>query len=413
MKKRIVSIILVLTMVMSVNAQAFSITGLGACTIDFESGRVLYEKNADMPLCPASLTKIMTLYILYEKMAEGVISKDSIITVSANAARASQNYSGSNIPLYTGQQMTVDTAINAIVIPSACAVAVAVAEHISGSEYAFTKLMNDTATSLGMNAYFADASGLSNYNRVTPRSFAILVKNFILKYPDILNYTKKTSVSVNGRTYKSTNKFLNTNDPHYYSIVDGFKTGTSTLAGCNLISTGERNGSRVINVVMKANSNTDRYSDSRRLLDNGFEKIEYFTTNMFSTDIKAYINDNQIPCYYYSGRQPALCIIAENLNGYGFDTNYDSAESTLYISLNPNKAISPVNSYIHTSIKPLLKIYDQPWLKVILIKDGMEYRLNTVHSLNGQCCISIDELGSYFNYGWNDETRTATLKAIR
>ncbi len=409
MKKRIVSLILILILILSLNAQAISITGFGACTMDFESGRVIFEKNADTPLCPASLTKIMTLYILYEKMAEGLITKDTVITISQNAAKKSMDYTGSNIPLYYGQQMTVDTIINAIVIPSACACATAVAEYISGSEYAFTKLMNDTGAALGMSVYFTDASGLSDYNRVTPRSFAILVRNFILKYPDILNYTKKTSVNINGRVYKSTNKFLNPADSNYYSIVDGFKTGTSTLAGSNLISTGEKNGSRVINVVMRAAGNTGRYSDSRLLLDNGFNKIEYFTTNLFSTDIKTYINENPIPCLYYGGRQTALCIVAEDLNSYGFDTHYDYSTSTLYISQNPYKTVLPISFYTANPMEPLYKIYDQPWLKVVLIKDGIEYPLKTVFSLNGKCCISVDELGSYFKYMWDGENRAAII----
>ncbi len=409
MKTKIISAVLTLTVLLSITAGAVGITGDGACTMDFESGRVIYEKNADKPLVPASLTKIMTLYVVYEKISDGTLSKDTVVTISPGAARKSQNPEGSNIPLYAGQQMTVDSLINAIVIPSACACASAIAEHISGSEEAFAFLMNQTAAKLGMSVYFTDASGLSDYNRVTPRSFAILVRSFIANYPDILNYTKKTSVTINGHTYKSTNKFININDPYYYSIVDGFKTGTSTMAGSNLIATAQRNGSRIINVVMKANGNAGRYSDSRSLLDYGFGKIEYFTMNMFSTDIRSFIYGNEIPCYYYPGRETALCIVAENLANYGFDVDYDYALSTLYISPNPQKHPTPIHIEKNTPWTPLHRVYYQPWLKVVLIKDNLEYRLNTVHSLNGQCCISIDELGSFFDYSWDDMTRCAYI----
>lgn len=410
MKKRAFILFLIITLLISPGAQAFNISATGACSMDFESGEFLYEKNSDMPLTPASLTKIMTLYIVFEKMAEGTLSKDTPIVISENAAMRSRDSEATNIVLNQGESLKLDTLIDAMVIVSACASCTAVAEHISGSEENFALLMNETASKLGLSAYFTDASGLSDYNLITPKSIAILVREFITKYPDILNYTKKSRVWIKGKEYKNTNQFLDVQNKNYYSGVDGFKTGTTTLAGKCLVSTAQKDGERIISVLMKAGTNQGRYSDSRALLDSAFDRVWYLNSNLFSTDIRAYIDGVEIPCCYSSGRKKALCITAENLNFYGFDTYYDSENSTLYIYENDLKEISPVDcEKAAVPSMPIHKIYEQPSLKVVLIKDGAQYPIETVFSLNGQCCISFDELGKFFSYSWDGDRREATL----
>ena len=410
MMKRAFILFLIITLAASPCAQAFNISAVGACSMDFESGEFLYEKNSDMSLTPASLTKIMTLYIVFEKMAEGVLSKDTPIIISENAARLSRDKEATNIILNQGEAIKLDTLIDAMVIVSACASCTAVAEHISGSEENFALLMNETASKLGISAYFTDASGLSDYNLITPKSIAILVREFITKYPDILNYTKKSKVWIKGKEYKNTNQFLDIESKNYYSGVDGFKTGTTSRAGKCLISTAQKDGERIISVLMKAGSNAARYSDSRALLDSAFESVRYFNWNLFSTDIRAYIDGVEIPCCYSLGREKTLCITAENLNFYGFDTYYDAESSTLYIYENNLKEISPVSceKEVVPSV-PIYKIYEQPSLKVVLVKDTAQYMLKTVFSLNGQCCISFDEFGKFFSYSWDGEKRTAML----
>lgn len=413
MKKRVLSIFVIIVLLISTGAHAFDVSGVGACTMDFESGEILYGKNLDMPLTPASLTKIMTLYIVYEKMADGQLSKDTPILISENAALLSEDPEASNIPLTAGEEISLDTLIDAMVTVSACASCTAVAEHISGSEEAFSALMNEKALSMGLQAYFTDASGLSDFNLITPRSVAALVREFIKKYPDILNYTKKSSVHIKGKEYKSTNKFMDIKDKNYYSAVDGFKTGTTTLAGKCLVSTATKNSTRVISVLMNAKTNLLRYSDSRALLDSAFERISYLNSNLFSTDIRAYVDGEEIPCCYSLGRKKALCITAENLNFYGFDTYYESESSTLYIYKNSQKAVSPVSVEKTQEISvPVYRIYEQPSLKVVIIKEDGQHPLETVFSINGQCLISLDEVGALFEYNWDADTRTASLSTI-
>ena len=410
MKKRALILFLIITLLLSPCAQAFNISATGACTMDFESGEFLYEKSSDMSLTPASLTKIMTLYIVFEKIAEGELSKDTPIVISENVARLSRDREATNIVLNEGEAVTLDTLIDAMVIVSACASCTAVAEHISGSEESFALLMNETAAKLGISAYFTDASGLSDYNLITPKSMAILVREFITKYPDILNYTKKNKVWIKGKEYKNTNQLLDIESKNYYSGTDGFKTGTTSLAGKCLVSTAQKDGERIISVLMKAGTNSERYSESKALLDSAFDRVRYLNSNLFSTDIRAYIDGEEIPCSYSLGRKKTLCITAENLNFYGFDTYYDAVNSTLYIYENELKEISPMACEKDAKpSEPIYKIYDQPSLKVVLIKDGAQNILETVFSLNGQCCISLDELGKYFNYSWNTDKRIAVL----
>lgn len=410
MRKRILILLLIVSLLLPLNIRAFDVSGKGVCTMDFESGEFIYEKNSDAPMTPASLTKIMTLYIVFEKMAEGAFSKDTAIVISENAAKLSRDSEATNIVLEAGEEIRLETLIDAMVIVSACASCTAVAEYISGSEENFALLMNETASSLGLNAYFTDASGLSDYNLITPRSMAILVREFITKYPDILNYTQKSKVWIKGKEYKNTNQFLDIQSKNYYGGVDGFKTGTTTLAGKCLVSTAVKNGTRVISVLMKAKTNALRYSDSKVLLDSAFERISYLNSNLFSTDIKAYIDGEEIPCCYSLGRKKALCITAENLNFYGFDTQYDSENSTLYIYENDSKEIAPVSAEkMSAPSLPMYKIYEQPLLKIILVKEGQQHCLETVFSLNGQCCISFDEFGKFFSYSWDTDMRTANL----
>lgn len=409
MKKRICAIALVLIFVISAAAQAVDLNARGACSMNVETGEIYYSKNAEVPMTPASLTKIMTLFVVFEKMEEGVFNEATLVPISENAAKLSRDGEATNIPLTAGEYLSVGTLIDAMVIVSACASCTAIAEFISGSEQEFSNLMNQTAAELGIEAYFTDASGLSDYNLISPKGVAQLVSVFVQKHPKILEYTSKASEYINGKKYKNTNKLLNSTTDYYYSGVDGFKTGTTTLAGRCLVSTAKKDDTRIVTVVMKSGSDYYRYSDSRKLLDDAFYRAEYVGGNVFSTDIRTYINGIEIPCYYALGKKQALCITAENLNFYGFDTHYDSQSQTLYISENPEKEISFVTEEKVTPGLPLHKTYKQHDLKAVFVRDGKEIPMKIVISLNGQCAISFDELGALFTKTWDDETRTANI----
>ena len=305
--------------------------------------------------------------------------------------------------------LPLGTMIDAITIVSACTCSSLVAEYISGSEAEFAKLMNETAARMGINAYFEDASGLSDNNLITPRGVAQLVHKFITKYPDILKYTSKASAEIDGKLYYSTNWFLPIKDTKfYYEGVDGFKTGTTNKAGKCIAATAKKGSERVITVVMKSPTYNSRYTDSTALLDDAFYKANYIAGNMFTTDIRAYVNGNEIPCYYKKRGVNEVCITAEELRFYGFDTWYDETTSTLYIAENSEKEKSPLICE-KTEAEVVHKIYEHPDLKAVLLKDGEMFALKTAVSLGGQCAISIDELGLYYTKTWDNDTRKVEI----
>lgn len=247
-----------------------SVTAYSAVVMDCDTGVFYYTKDADTMRVPASMTKLMTAYIIFEELDQGTISKDSVVTISAAAARVASTSGYSNVPLSQGEKYTVDTMLNLMLIPSACGACYAMAEYISGTEAAFVERMNTTAASLGMKANFTNCHGAIDHY-VTARSMALLAYNFINNYPDILNYTSLKSITFKGTTYHNTNKFLSSD---YYAGVDGMKTGTSTSAGCCMTVTAKQNGRRIITVVMHSTSSANRYADTRKLLDYGFSQVK-------------------------------------------------------------------------------------------------------------------------------------------
>lgn len=262
-----------------------SITASSAIILDYDTGEVYYTKNADEMRVPASLTKIMTAYIIYQELEKGNLTKDTPITVSATAAKMSRNNDyPMAVPLTQGAAYSVDTLLKLIMIPSASASCYAMAEHISGSEAAFVARMNDTAKELGLNANFANCHG-AKVHYITARSIASLIRTFIQKYPDIINYTSMKSVTFNGTTYNNTNKLMST---YYYEGVDGFKTGTIPASGYCLSATAVQNGRRIITVVLNSTSTETRHTDSQKLLKYGFEQLNIRDAARNNTSLSVY-----------------------------------------------------------------------------------------------------------------------------
>ncbi len=406
-KKRLLTFALLVVLLFSYSAQAFAVSATGACAIDFMTGEILYAKNAEQQLVPASTTKIMTLYIIYEKIADGTIAKDTLIPISRNAATLSVDSEYTNIPLSAGENVSVETLIKAITTVSACASCTAIAEYLCGSEAEFAKLMNKTAAELGISAYFVDSSGISNYNKISPAGLAMLTAEFIRKHPDILNYTKLPSVWIKGKKYTSTNLLLSQNSSYYYSGADGFKTGTTNAAGKCLVATAQKDGARVVTVVMKAPSNSARYIDTIEILNTAFSKSGYKNNYLYSTDIKVFIDGYEIPCCYYLGNGSTLCIMAENLASFGFDLTYNA--DALHISDNPAKEIYTMVPGDDEPMTPMFKILERSSKKVIMETQSGNFPLYTVFSLYGQTAISADELAKIFPSHWDDDNRELHL----
>ncbi len=273
-QKRLLSMLLALVMVIGLalpaGAVQLNIHAPSAVVMDYQTGEILYAKDPDTARVPASMTKVLTAYIMYEEMARGNLSKTDLVTISPHVAQISRDRSYPQpVPLNAGGTYSVDELLNLIMIPSASASCIAIAEHISGSEQAFVKRMNETAKSFGMDATYYNCHG-ARVNYITARSMAILVRKFIQDYPDILNYTRKSSYNFRGHTYGNTNHLL---DTMYYEGADGFKTGTIAAAGYCVATTATRNNRRIISIVMKSSSTSQRFVDSRILLDYGFAEV--------------------------------------------------------------------------------------------------------------------------------------------
>lgn len=248
------------------------VTAASAVVMDYETGELLYAKDADTMRVPASMTKVMTAYLVFEELEAGRLSLDSLCTVSAENARMSRNGEyPSVVPLEAGSRLTVDTLLRLLFVPSASAACRVLAETVSGSEDAFVQRMNETAARLGMQTAYENCHGAKPHY-ITARSQAILIREFIQRFPQVLEYTTLTSTTFNGVTYENTNKLLE--GTYYYEGIDGFKTGTIPEAGYCLSATAVRNGQRLITVVMASSSADTRCTDSIRLLDYGWEALE-------------------------------------------------------------------------------------------------------------------------------------------
>ncbi len=282
MPTRVTALILLLALLMSTPVWAAttapkqpSVYAASAVVMDYQTGELLYAKNADTMRVPASMTKVMTAYIIFEELEAGRLTLDTQVPISAENARKSRDGSNypASVPLPSGGTVSVDMLLRLILIPSASASCIVMAEYISGSESAFVQRMNETAKRLGMTAEYKNCHG-AHVHYLTARSQAMLVREFIQRFPQVLNYTKLTGVTFNGKWYPNTNKLL-TDQAYEYEGCDGFKTGTITAAGYCLSATAVRNGRRIITVVMKSTNERTRHTDSTALLDYGFDYLDY------------------------------------------------------------------------------------------------------------------------------------------
>ncbi|SDM89632.1 D-alanyl-D-alanine carboxypeptidase family protein [Acetanaerobacterium elongatum] len=242
-----------------------------AILIDGISGEVLFEKNADEQMPPASVTKIMTLLLTMEAIDAGKMKLEDMVSVSEHAS----SMGGSQIWLEVGEQMSVNDLLKATAISSANDASVALGENISGSEDTFVALMNQRAKELGMNnTVFKNASGLDEDGHVTTaRDIAIMSKE-LLSHPLIKQYSTVWMDTLRGgeTSLVNTNKLV-----RFYEGTTGLKTGTTDSAGYCLSASAERNGLSLISVVMGAKTSEERFASARTLLDYGFANWQVYT----------------------------------------------------------------------------------------------------------------------------------------
>ncbi len=235
-----------------------------AITVDARNGKILHSENADAIRHPASLTKMMTLYIVFEELKAGRLTLQTPVKFSARAT----GMAPSKLGVKTGGTITVETAIQALVVKSANDVAAAVAEKIGGSEKAFAQRMTSTARSIGMSkTTFANASGLPNPRQVTTaRDMATLGLRLMRDYPQYYPYFRVRSFVFQGRTIKGHNKLLGT-----YEGTDGIKTGFINASGFNLVSSVKRGDKRLVGVVMGGRTGATRDAYMKKMLSQYFD----------------------------------------------------------------------------------------------------------------------------------------------
>jgi D-alanyl-D-alanine carboxypeptidase len=243
--------------------------------IEEATGKVLFSRNADNLRYPASLTKIMTLYLLFEDIEAGRITLKSRIPVSKTAAGRSP----SKLYLKPGQSISAEQAIYALVTKSANDVATALAEKLSGTERKFAKRMTRKAKALGMRrTVFKNASGLPNRRqKSTARDMAVLAVAMRRDFPQFYKYFSTQSFNWKGRKYGNHNKLL-----AKYSGTDGIKTGYINASGFNLVATVERNGVRLIGVVFGGKTSRSRDRHMMQILDNQFKRVKTITVRRAS-----------------------------------------------------------------------------------------------------------------------------------
>ena len=251
--------------VQAAGVQDFDVPCAAAVLIDEDSGTVLYEKNADERRPVASITKVMTLLLTFEALQAGKISLTDIVPVSEHA----YHMGGSQIWLEPGEQLTLQEMLKAICISSANDAAVAVAEFVAGSEPAFVDAMNARAAALGMTAtHFANACGLDEEGHLSSaRDVAVMSREMLLHHPEVREYCTVWMDTLRGGKTQlvNTNKLLKS-----YPGITGLKTGTTGKAGVCITASAERDGLRLIAVVLGAASGKERFEAARTLLDYGF-----------------------------------------------------------------------------------------------------------------------------------------------
>ena len=235
--------------------------------MDMRTGKVIFSQNADTRLHPASLTKMMTLYVVFEAVEHGEISLDTMVTISKHAA----NEPPSKLGLRPGQKIQLRYLIRAAAVKSANDAATALGEAISGSEAAFARRMNRTAEALGMTrTHFKNAHGLTESGHLsTARDMTTLGRHLFYDYPDYYHLFKRKTVEVPGKTLPNTNRrFLSA-----YRGADGIKTGFTNAAGFNLVASAERGSRRVVATMFGGTSTQARNNRVAELLDLGFSKV--------------------------------------------------------------------------------------------------------------------------------------------
>ncbi|WP_067840359.1 D-alanyl-D-alanine carboxypeptidase family protein [Amphibacillus sediminis] len=301
LNKTLIGFLIICTMILfngkplTLEAQALDIAAESAILVDANTGDILFAKNADIKLPPASMTKMMTEYLVLEAINQDQISWETTVQISDYAYSIAANTSFSGIGLRQNKDYTVRELYEAMAIISDNAATIALAELVAGSEGEFVKLMNQKGTELGLTDFeFVNSSGLTNAslgdnypegtdpdadNLISARSAATLAYHLVNDYPEVLDFSSTIHSELDGEPLENLNWMLpwnNTNFAQYfYEGVDGLKTGYTTEAGYCFTGTAVRDGQRLITVVMRTDSYGSRFMETQKLLNYGFNEFNH------------------------------------------------------------------------------------------------------------------------------------------
>ncbi|MDY0404108.1 serine hydrolase [Virgibacillus sp. 179-BFC.A HS] len=276
-----------------VHAESIDLKAESAILVDADSGKILLAKNADQALPPASMTKMMTEYLVLEAIKKGDISWDTTTQISDYAYSISGNDTFSGVGLTQDKDYTVKDLYKAMAINSDNGTTIALAELVAGSEGEFVKMMNKKAKEMKLPDYkFVNSTGLDNeslgknypkgtdpdgVDLLSARSSALLAYRLVTDYPEALEYSSVPKAKFADQTIINWNWMLPHHtvnfDQYYYEGVDGLKTGHTDLAGYCFTATAERDGHRLISVVMKTKSEDTRFKETAKLLDYGYSQF--------------------------------------------------------------------------------------------------------------------------------------------
>ncbi|MGC9954972.1 MAG: D-alanyl-D-alanine carboxypeptidase [Rhizomicrobium sp.] len=328
-----------------------------ALIVDGETGKVLYARNAEAERHPASLTKMMTLYLLFDALKKGQTTLTAPLTFSSHAA----SQKPTNMHISAGETIKVDTAIRAIVVRSANDVAVAIAEELGGTESHFAEMMTAKARALGMrDTFFHNASGLPDPMQITTAGdLAILARHLAYDFPQYFRYFATRDFNFRGVHYVGHDNLLGR-----YNGADGIKTGYTAASGFNLVSSVVRNRSHIIGVVMGGRTAHRRDKEMVRLLDDTFDKVRRTPTLVAHAEVPwRTVAQNTVP--YDQGAGQNFAAALPGVRGSMSDAddedaaesrNDDEDTSDVAVTTTPTVAPRPqpavVASYQPQSFKP-------------------------------------------------------------
>lgn len=259
-------------------AEELELSSPHCALMEVSTGKILYEKGAEERAHPASVTKIMTVLLIFEELEAGRIALDQEVVTSAYA----KSMGGSQVFLEEGETQTVETLLKCIIIASGNDAAVAMAEAISGSEEAFVAVMNKKAELLGMKeTHFVDCCGLTDSadHYTTAKDVAVMSRELLHRFPQVAEYSNTWMEDITHVTQKGSSTFTLTNTNKLlraYDGCDGLKTGSTSLAKYCLSATAKRNGIRLVSVIMTAPDSKTRFAEAGKLLTYGFSKCTLY-----------------------------------------------------------------------------------------------------------------------------------------